>query len=514
MFRSVATHIAVACALTGVFATAASAQNPFVIETPAIVTDLNNSGLPPQAAKRGDPNGSTKELGPLNGSSTKISVIHSAPIPMLALTNPNSQVDLNAVWTQSKTTADTHTWYYFAWSRDSSNGSGFISIELQKNPSTCDYTSNATLANCNPWAGRSEGDFILLWDQSGSSRDIYLRVFDENLVLSPPIELTDTNLFPAGTAVAEYSADGFRGEAAIDLTNAGIFEAGQCQSFANTIPGTVTGNSDTADYKDAVLALFPPVSNCGTVIVQKRTIPAGLNGSFPYTIAAGGGNIFLGAVDSNCSGAGSGPTQCKGTLINDGDSNQIDGLVAGTNYTLVEGALSAPFNPAPVSISCIIGTDTANPFPGTAFTVLADATTTCTITNQAVGSPDVATVQHAALYDTANISGILRAPGETAMTVTFRLYLDAACTTEVGSTAEKLANAGLSVPLTGNLTTSSVTSSGVVVVAGPQYRWRVQISGNNVVQGGQTSLLNQGRTTPCSGSGSEVTNLSFAYDGS
>ncbi len=50
----------------------------------------------------------------------------------------------------------------------------------------------------------------------------------------------------------------------------------------------MTGNSDTADYKDAVLAKFHPIANCGSIVVTKATVPTGLNGSFPYTVARGG----------------------------------------------------------------------------------------------------------------------------------------------------------------------------------------------------------------------------------
>ena len=56
---------------------------------------------------------------------------------------------------------------------------------------------------------------------------------------------------------AAYSADGFRGEAAVDLTATIFGGSTACLSFANTIPSTVTGNSNTADYKDTILADRP-----------------------------------------------------------------------------------------------------------------------------------------------------------------------------------------------------------------------------------------------------------------
>jgi hypothetical protein len=44
----------------------------------------------------------------------------------------------------------------------------------------------------------------------------------------------------------------------------------------------VTGNSDTADYKDTVFFDAPTISNCGTVIIRKQTDPDGLTGMFSF----------------------------------------------------------------------------------------------------------------------------------------------------------------------------------------------------------------------------------------
>src|SRR5262245_35846566 len=87
MFRNVTTCVFVAAALIALSATRAAAQNPYSIESPnAIVTDSSNSGVAggysvppcdspsPEACKQNDPFG-TKELSPINGSTTKIGVI-------------------------------------------------------------------------------------------------------------------------------------------------------------------------------------------------------------------------------------------------------------------------------------------------------------------------------------------------------------------------------------------------------------------------------------------------------
>ena len=72
------------------------------------------------------------------------------------------------------------------------------------------------IATCNPWANRQAGDFMILWDQQGGSKDLYLLTWSgtaPNLVLSPP------QLLNANVSDAEYSADGFFGEGALNLTD-------------------------------------------------------------------------------------------------------------------------------------------------------------------------------------------------------------------------------------------------------------------------------------------------------
>jgi hypothetical protein len=369
---------AVAIAMLGRFASSAAAQNPFVIDG-SVPANGTISG-PLQTA---DPFGSVRELGPVNSSATKVGVIHSAVPPMLSFTNPNGQVDLRNIWTQSTKSADGHIWFYFAWERDANTGSGFIAYEFQQaslSPS-CAYTAadidmilpqsaaETTLINsCNPWQNRQAGDFLIMWDQSGSALNIFKRVFalsGGQLVLGPSQ--------PLGTAVAAISPDGFRGEAAIDLTVDVFPPDGACFNVANIIPGTVTGNSDTADYKDTVLSQFPPISSCGIVTVTKVTTPAGLSGNFPYTLARSDGSQIR----------HDGTLQINQLLTHDGDStgSPILDLISGTNYSLTEGAQVSPWEL--VSISCT--TDAQPPVDltsGGTFNVDANTLTACTITNR------------------------------------------------------------------------------------------------------------------------------------
>lgn len=216
-----------------------------------------------------DDSGNTKELGPLNSNTTKLGVINTDAVPTLGTSNPNGQVDLVNVWFDSNSANDTD-WLYFAWERDSNKGSGVIAIEFQSAaaPLACDYagsTQAELIAGCNPWANRAPGDFILIWDQVGNDIEISIRTFN-GTAFGPKVVLDEHE------QDAALSADNTRGEAVVDLGIVFPPEPTECLSIANVIPGTVTGNSDTADYKDTVLADIAgaiQISNCGSLELEK-----------------------------------------------------------------------------------------------------------------------------------------------------------------------------------------------------------------------------------------------------
>ena len=248
---------------------ARAADGPFNID--GLIPDANTTELP-------DLFGSVKELGPLNGSTTKIGVIHNDALPTLGLTNPNGQVDLRRAWLDvERDTSTSHDWLYFAWERDANSGSGFIAYEFMQNPAPagCAYdtaTDAQLIANCNPWANRTAGDFMILWDQQGNSLDLYLRTWSGT---APNLTLGAPTLLNSAVSQAAYSSDGFRGEAAVDLTATIFGGSTACKTFANTIPSTVTGNSDTADYKDTILETAPPITNCASTTKTTPSVGAG-----------------------------------------------------------------------------------------------------------------------------------------------------------------------------------------------------------------------------------------------
>jgi hypothetical protein len=261
---------------------ALAADGPYTID--GNIPDANTSELD-------DDEGNIKELGPLNSNTTKIGVIHADAVPTLGLTNPNAQVDLRGAWLDTEREG-TKDWLYFAWERDNNTGSGFIAYEFMQAaaPAGCAYdtaTDAQLIANCNPWDNRQAGDFMILWDQQGGSLDLFLRTWTgsgDNLTLGAPVQLN------AAVSQAAYSDDGFRGEAAVNLTDTIFGGSTACRVFANTIPSTVTGNSDTADYKDTILQTAPPITNCGSTTVTTPKDGAGAD------IPAGGLSIGTGVV--------------------------------------------------------------------------------------------------------------------------------------------------------------------------------------------------------------------------
>ena len=247
---------------------------------------IDGVNIPDAGAQQfSDPHGSVSELGPVNSNSTKLNAIGNATPAMLEFTNPNVSTDLANIWLDVKRDdATKDVWLYFAWEREPSNGSSTISYEFQAaalDPA-CDYSGidqvlpedaaeTALIAACNPWANRQTGDFMIVWDFDGAVKDPLLRYFDGSKFGN------EINLGTLGFAEATVNATKTRGEAAINLSQSIFKTLDSCFSVANVIPGTITGNSDNADYKDTVLANVTEtltISNCGSVVITKDTVPA------------------------------------------------------------------------------------------------------------------------------------------------------------------------------------------------------------------------------------------------
>ena len=439
--------------------------------------------------------GSVKELGPLNSNTTKIGVIHADAVPTLGKTNPNAQVDLRRAWLDVERESG-KDWLYFAWERDSNSGSGFIAYEFMKNaaPVACDYTGateDALIAGCNPWANRSAGDFMILWDQQGNSLDLYLRTWSgtaPNLTLGAPTLLNST------VSQAAYSADGFRGEAAVNLTDTIFGGSAACLAFSNTIPSTVTGNSDSADYKDTILQTAPPITNCSSTTVTTPKDGAGAS------IPAGGLSIGTGVVavkDSAVVSLTGGTATPAGSVAFSLCKVDSPGLctsggtsVGSTNLTGASYPVTVVSPTAYVTAAgrycwrAVFSGDTANGIPTSSDSSATECFTVnpVTPTLSTSAGPDVNL--GGTVSDQASISGLATQPASPVInttgtggaaaggTITFKLYgpADTGCGSLVYTSA--------AVNVSGNNTYNTPNPQFTPTAAG-EYHWVAEYSGNS-----------------------------------
>jgi hypothetical protein len=483
-----------ALAITGLVAAGAiaiplaayAADGPFTID--GVVPDAGATNLP-------DLFGNVKELGPINSSTTKIGVINRTAVPMLGLTNPNAQVDLRQAWlTTAKDTGTGHDWLYFAWERDSNSGSGFIAYEFMQNaaPAGCAYdtaTDAQLTANCNPWANRKAGDFMILWDQSGSSTTLYLRTWSgtaPNLTLGAPTPLD------ANVSQAAFSADGFRGEAAVDLTATIFGGSTACKTFANTIPSTVTGNSDTADYKDTILKNAPPITNCESATVTTPKDGAGAN------IPASGLSIGTGVVavkDSavvSLQGGTATPTGsvafflCKVDdpgLCTSGGTPVGSTNLTGTTYPVTVSSPTAYVTSAGrYCWRAAWNGDAANGIPGSSDSSVGECFTVNPVTPTLATTASASVVLGGTVSDTATLTGLPTAPANPVInttgtagpavggTVTFTLFGPNDCSTVAYTSA--------TVAVTGNGSYGTPNPQFAPTAEGT-YHWSAVYSGSS-----------------------------------
>lgn len=448
----------------------------------------------PGTALLEDPEGNVKELGPLNHASTKIGVIHADAPPTLGLTNPNGQVDLRRAWLDTEREAG-KDWLYFAWERDNNTGSGFIAYEFMQDPppAGCAYdsaTQDELIANCNPWDNRQAGDFMILWDQQGGSLDLFLRTWSgtgDNLTLSAPVGLNAT------VSQAAYSPDGFRGEAAVNLTDTVFGGSTACRVFANTIPSTVTGNSDTADYKDTILQSAPPITNCTSTTVTTPQTGAGA------VIGADGVSIGTGVVavrDSAVVGIVGGAATPDGSVAFFLCKVDAPGLCTEGGTSVGSTDLTGAAYPATVVSPTAYVTsagrycwratfsgDSANGIPGSSDSRASECFVVNPVPATLSTSASADVFLGSAVSDTATLGGAATQPANPVInltgtggaaaggTITFRLYgpSDTGCGALVYTSA--------TVPVSGNGAYNSPAPQFVPAAPG-NYHWVAEYSGN------------------------------------
>jgi hypothetical protein len=145
------------------------------------------------------------------------------------------------------------------------------------------------------------------------------------------------------------------GEAAINLTAAGVFPPGTCTAFGSAFLKSRSSASFPSEVKDFVAPQPVNISNCGKIIIKKVTIPSPdpTDTSFNYT-AAGGLS----------------PTSFS---LKNGGTQTYNDVLAGSGYSVSE---TVPANWELVSAVCDDGSPVSN------IDVSPNEVVTCTFTNR------------------------------------------------------------------------------------------------------------------------------------
>jgi hypothetical protein len=174
----------------------------------------------------------------------------------------------------------------------------------------------------------------------------------------------------AGSVANNGSVSSTFGEAAINLTAAGVFPANRCAHFgAAMLKSRSSGQSFTSSLKDFIAPIPVNITNCGQVIIRKVTDPP----SDPTTIQFGYTKSF-----------GTDPATPNTFQLGHGQSKTFDNVLFGSGYTVTEDTLPAGWDFA--SLDCSASTGVTPSISGTTVTFdINDSADIldCTYTNRA-----------------------------------------------------------------------------------------------------------------------------------
>jgi hypothetical protein len=282
---------------------------------------------------------------------------------------PNSKADLGNFYVANETLANGHVLLYLGWTRVNTSGTTNFDFEINK-------LAQPDLTTPGPKTlARSPGDIIINYDFLGGAQKPTLAFRTWNgTSWGGAIPLTGTTgeaevnrvslSNPLAQSPSPATAPAFTfGEAAIDLTAAGIIQEGECAPFSSAYVKSRASDAFTSAVKDFIAPVHVSLDNCGTIIVDKVTDPAGDPTSFDFTLTGGPSalNDSFSLTDAS-------------TPFSHGQ------LRPGTGYNAAE--VNIPANWDLTSATCDDGSDPSNIDLGNGETV------TCTFTN---------TLQHGAL---------------------------------------------------------------------------------------------------------------------
>ena len=340
---------------------------------------------------------------------------------------PPNKNDLTRFYVSSEIAGGSN-FLYLAWERAVNIGSANLDFELNQTA-----TAGFNVSTTGPITlTRTAGDLLITYDFGGSGNPTLgllkwvttgatSQCFSAHTL---PCWGNRVNLSAAGFAegavntatVPESIAGGsltagLFGEAAINLTAAGVFPAGTCEAFGSTFLKSRSSASFPAEIKDFVAPQPVNISNCGTITVHKVTENG--DSSFGYTTTGG--------LTPSTFSLSNGGTETY-SAVPAGSSSITENLTAAqvtAGWTLKSLACTAT------------GTGTSAGTSGAVASIVmgAGGTADCTYTNHINLSPTIATLLSKttanigdSITDSATLTGATAAAGGT---VTYSAYAGA-----------------------------------------------------------------------------------------
>jgi hypothetical protein len=245
-----------------------------------------------------------------------------------------------------------------------------------------DFEFNQASAKCangvNPV--RSAGDLLIEYrlEQGGATATLKLREWT-GTAWSAAADLTASG-DAAGTinasAISAANADGLGaidprtfGEASVSL--ASIFQSDKCTTFGSAFVKSRSSDAFTSALKDFIAPIGVNITNCGKVVIRKKTEPAGSQDKFSFSHTL--------KTD---------PASSSSFQIGDGEASTITNVLFGNGYTVTEGS-TAGYDLASIDCSASSGvTPVTNVAAGTVTFDIDSETDVvdCTYTNRAKGT--------------------------------------------------------------------------------------------------------------------------------
>jgi hypothetical protein len=339
---------------------------------------------------------------------------------------PPQKSDLTRFYVASESAGGSN-FLYLAWERSNVLGSANMDFELnQKAQPDLTTTGPKTLV-------RTAGDVLITFDFGGSGSPVLgllkwvtsgatSQCFSAN---SLPCWGNRVNLSAAGFAegavnsvtvtdpIANVSLPaGTFGEAAVNLTAAGVFPAGTCEALGSAFLKSRSSASFPAEVKDFVAPQPVNIANCGTIKIHKVTENG--DATFGYTTTGG-------------------LSPATFTLSNGGTQTYGPNTVLAGNYSVTESTI-----PAGWTLKSLVCTATGSGTSATtngatvSITMAGLGLVDCTYTNFTKLNPSISTTLSAnpvtvgaTVHDSATLTGATTNAGGT---VTYTVYTDSGCT--------------------------------------------------------------------------------------